>query len=449
MINNVVSGVGVTPRPSALRRTYTVPRGQATRGAAGRSHTLAAWLILIGLILPAAEAQVLIGGAKFTAGRAGVTLLLIPAFFMLCQSSRRLQLCDFFAFGTAAWSIGAAFYIGGLSSVVSASAEAIEFFGGYTVARGLLYGPAGTSAFIRSLKLAGITVIILAVADSISGRWIVHDAAAALFHTTALGPVYRDGVIRATSTLDHPILFGAFCGFLTALLLYTEQSVRRRVLYVGLCFLGCVLSKSSAALMSFSIALGIYTYDRLMGQYPWRWKAIWLVVAAVISTIFLVSNHPIGWILSHLTLDPQSAYFRILIWDAAIDKIAQAPLTGFAFNPLNNEILDKTVDSVWLVNSLHFGIPMIVFLFLTNVSAIWPIQRMSPESRNSHRDRMRRGFTIVLILIMFVGLTVHYWNFLWIFWGLCIGIRASFREEVAVQSQLGRSIGACNRRRAY
>jgi hypothetical protein len=42
--------------------------------------------------------------------------------------------------------------------------------------------------------------------------------------------------------------------------------------------------------------------------------------------------------------------------------------------------------------------------------------------------KMSTAFTIVLILLVFDGLTVHYWNFLWIFWGVCIGIRVSLRE---------------------
>ena len=42
--------------------------------------------------------------------------------------------------------------------------------------------------------------------------------------------------------------------------------------------------------------------------------------------------------------------------------------------------------------------------------------------------RMRTAFSLILVLFMFVGLTVHYWNYMWIFWGICIGIRASLRE---------------------
>ena len=49
--------------------------------------------------------------------------------------------------------------------------------------------------------------------------------------------------------------------------------------------------------------------------------------------------------------------------------------------------------------------------------------------------RMRTGFTMALTMMMFMGLTVHYWAYMWTFWGLCIGIRASLREQSIVAAQ--------------
>ena len=198
---------------------------------------------------------------------------------------------------------------------------------------------------------------------------------------------------------------------------------------VRFCFLGCILSLSSAALMAFGIALTTYTYDRLMKQFLWRWPAFWIVMGTLIFTIFLVANHPLGWVISHLTLDPQTGYFRFMIWEAALAYIAQAPVTGHSYELLNSWILDMTVDSFWLMFSLRFGVPITILFFLTNVAAFFPTRQKSKNETNDfYLDRMRRAFTLVLLMFMFVGLTVHFWNFMWIFWGLCIGIRASLRE---------------------
>jgi hypothetical protein len=41
----------------------------------GRPYRLVSWLALVGLVIPAWEGQISVAGAKLTAGRLGVTLL--------------------------------------------------------------------------------------------------------------------------------------------------------------------------------------------------------------------------------------------------------------------------------------------------------------------------------------------------------------------------------------
>jgi hypothetical protein len=134
----------------------------------------------------------------------------------------------------------------------------------------------------------------------------------------------------------------------------------------------------------------------------------------------------LGWVLTHLTFDPESGYFRYLIWERGLAFIDKAPLAGYSFNLLHDDILDSTVDSVWLVSALRYGIPMIIFLFLANFAAALPSG--TSKRTDFHTSQMSTAFTLVLMMFMFIGLTVHFWNFMWIFWGLCLGIRVSLRE---------------------
>jgi hypothetical protein len=116
-----------------------------------------------------------------------------------------------------------------------------------------------------------------------------------------------------------------------------------------------------------------------------------------------------------------------MIWDAALTHIAQSPVIGYGYQ-FNDVILDNTVDSIWLVISLRFGVPMLILFFLANVAAFFPGQREFKGTGDVHMDQMRRAFTLVLLMLMFTGLTVHFWNFMLMFWGLCLGIRASLRD---------------------
>jgi hypothetical protein len=393
-----------------------------------RSNSLAAWLVLIGLILPAWEMQISIADAKFTFGRAGVMLLLLPSLVVLCGRGRRLLISDVFAFAAAFWMLLAPVSVDGLSSLKSAGAVSVEFIAGYLAGRAFFREPAALATFVRVLKILLVTVILLAAADVVSGRWLSHDVAGALFGMPALNPVFRDGMIRATSTFDHPILFGTFCSLAAAILLFSESDVKKRFFYVGLCFVGGVLSQSSASLMTVALVLSAYGYNQLMRSVPHRWTIFWVAVASAFAALFLVSNRPLGWLITHLTLDPQTGYFRILIWDAALDQISQSPFVGNAFNLLGDGILDATTDSVWLVLALRFGLPIVILLALANVTALLPVRKQSGWANVAYMERMRLGFSIVLVLFMFTGLTVHFWNYIWIFWAVCIGIRASLRE---------------------
>ncbi|WP_141937356.1 hypothetical protein [Bradyrhizobium sp. UNPA324] len=391
-------------------------------------HQFAAWFVLAGLIIPAWEAQVSIAGAKFTVGRLAVTLLVGPALVLLTRRGRHAVVCDLFAFLTAAWMLGAAASTAGFGSLSSPAAESLQFLFSYIVARGYFFSPAALDTFVRALKILTVAVVLVGAVEYVSGRWIAHEAAAAIFGTTPLGAVTRSGVIRATSTLDHPILFGVFCALVNPIVLLSERAVGRKILLSGVCLAGCVLSQSSAALMAYVLGVAAYSYDRLMRRLPGRWMIFWTVLGVAIGALITLAEHPIGWLISHLTLDPVTGYYRILIWDAAFERIGQSPLTGYSFQLFDENILDSTVDCVWLVEALRFGLPAMACLLATNLMAIWPVRRHSGLEFDDFCERMNLAFTMVILLFFFTGITVHFWNYIWIFWGLCIGIKASLRE---------------------
>src|SRR6266478_4655653 len=89
---------GIAPRPRVTREN--------SEATGGRSHSLVAWLALIGLIIPASEVQIFIGGAKFTVGRIGIVLVFLPAIVTLLQKGRRLLPSDFLVLATATWMVG-------------------------------------------------------------------------------------------------------------------------------------------------------------------------------------------------------------------------------------------------------------------------------------------------------------------------------------------------------
>jgi hypothetical protein len=99
---------------------------------------------------------------------------------------------------------------------------------------------------------------------------------------------------------------------------------------------------------------------------------------------------------------------------------------GYAFKDFGSAEM-YSVDSVWLAYALRFGLPMVAFLFLANVTTLLPNKRMGPIG-DPFLERMRMALSVVIFMYMFVGMTAHYWNYMWIFWGTCLGIANSLRE---------------------
>jgi O-antigen ligase len=416
----------------ALLTAYGAPSGASVKGRpAAASHGFVARLILIGVFTPATM-TIYLGGAKFIPGRIVICLCLIPALLELFRKGRHLAAVDPFACLASGWMIVATVQAD-QESWSSAIAMVLEFLGGYLVARAYFFGEAALRTFVQVLKPIAVVVILLAIVDHLTGRIVTYNTIATLWGLPTFNPEYRNGMLRAFSTFPHPILYGTFCVVAGAIFLYSERTFSGRILYVGGCFFGCILAMSSAPLISFMIVMSTYAYDVFMRQYRWRWKAMVVALSIFLLVVFLVTNKPISWLVSNLTLDPSTGYFRVATWDTALYYIGLSPLTGYGFRDYANPddfFGNASVDSVWLSLALRFGLPSVVLIVLTNVLSFYksgPTGGLRPG--NSYMNNMRTAFTLVLVIYMFAGLTVHYWNNIWIFWGMCIGIRASLQEE--------------------
>lgn len=411
-------------------RANRIAAGTFAQSFVGRPSVLISVAALAGVLLPS-EMQISVAeGARFTAGRVAATLLFVPAVVALLRRQRRLIVCDFLVLLTSIWMIVAALSSAGTKALPTSGGEVLDFLGGYLIARAFIFGRPALDMFIRILKTFAVVAILLGLADNISGQLLTHNTIASLVNASdwPRGGMRRN-MIRAASTFDHEILFGVFCALTAAILVYWEERKLRRMIAFAVCFLGCTLSLSSAAILAILMVLGAYTYDQLMRQSRWRWAAFWLLLGLFGSIVFLVSENPLAWIILHLTLDPQTGYFRFMIWDAALTYIGQAPLIGYAYELFHDNIIDGSVDSIWLLQSLRFGIPMTALFFLTNIAAIFSGGRQSSGINcDPYIERMQRAFTLALSIFMFTGLTVHFWNYMWMFWGICLGIRASLGE---------------------
>jgi hypothetical protein len=397
------------------------------------------WLALIGIFLP------------YTFGSTGkyviaslFPLAVISLVVAIFRERRRFMASDFFVWAAALWMFGAEISVTSLS--LSTGSDALAFVGAYMVARAFLLRPASFREFFRAFKVISIALIALSLLDTLSGYFVISNLMKAIFHANVASPsivkgqgdIYRNlfgqHILRAASTFPHPILYGTFCAIAAAIFLYSEQTLVSRSFYVVVCFIGCVLSISSGPLLGFLIAVAIYCYDFAFNRYRWRWKVFWAVIAAVSLAIALLLDNPLGFIFRHLIFNPETGYYRILIWQHAFNFIANSPLTGDPTGSawVADDILSNSVDCVWLVLALLHGIPTALFLFLAVLAACVRVEQkhgLAPyDSEIQWIQRLRTGFSLALAVFALVGLTVHFWDAIWMFWALCLGVRASLEE---------------------
>jgi hypothetical protein len=306
--------------------------------------------------------------------------------------------------------------------------------GAYIVARAYIFGALALRVFVRALKFVAVIVIALAALEHLTQSIVTNNLIAALWGTPGFEPDYRSGMLRAYSTFAHPIFYGTFCATAAAIFLYSQQNLSSRVLYGVGCFIGCLMAMSSAPLISFMIVMSAYSYDHVMRRVLSRWRVLQLGLIVFFVTVYLTTNKPVSWVVSHLTLDPSTGYFRVATWDTSLYYIGLSPLVGYGFEvygEVGDFFANATVDSVWLVLALRFGVPLVALILLTNIASFYRSGKTPGGWRrlDPYMDGMRTAFTLVLVIFIFAGLTVHFWNNIWMLWGLFVGIRASLHED--------------------
>src|ERR1700730_11527006 len=395
------------------------------------------WLLLTGILLIPAGLNVHLSGEglKFTPGRAAIALLLLPALSVLLRASRRIVASDIFAFLTSAWMVGSRIPDDGLNP--SAVAAVIELFGGYIVGRAYFYGPRALKEFLRIFKVVTFLVIMIAVLDPLFGQNVAQTIAAMIAQTpVSISNQYRFGIVRAASTIEMAELYGTFCCAAASIFLFLEDNKTRKFGWAGFCLFGCILALSSGPLLAFTIIIFFTAYDYLFKRFSKRWKLVNALLALFLLIVFFVVDRPLPWLISHMTLDPETGFFRLYVFDYVAQQISMSPLVGYGFGAVGDDefLGTTTVDNVWLVCAARYGIPMIVFFLFANLATFASLGSARGNRSNSpFMMSAGTGLTQVIVAFMLVGLTVHFWNAMWQLWAVCIGVRGSIKEWHAQQ----------------
>jgi O-Antigen ligase len=424
---------------------------QFGRTAAGRSGSIAELylkLIIAALFLPEGL-SFYIGESRLTVAR--ILLIIFSATTLvryLSGPARVFVLSDLAALAAAIWMLLAGTITEGFAGLKGASIAAIEFTGCYFAFRYSL-GPINSSVrIVRFACKTMVVVIAIALLDPLTGKLFTYELAKGLtgyakpglewglaLHVDAL---FRNGIIRAMGPLEHSILFGCVCAWFGTLAFFTFPHRLFGWSIAAFALVGLWYSQARGAWVAYLLAFGLSGYYVFTRDFPMRWRLIGSAAAAAVIAIFLFSGSPIATLMKIAGLSPEAAWYREGIWHAAGPLVRQSPLFGIGSSwdwQASGDLFGPSVDAFWLQNTMTYGIPSTLLVFLTMVGSFWrgPIDNSPYLSVEEKRLSVALGIVITTAVLM--GFIVHFWGICWILVGAFPAIRANLAEAATLRHQ--------------
>ena len=354
-------------------------------------------------------------------------------FYKIRGNGYALVVSDIMVFALCSWMLVALYYntgakaLGGIGAV-----SAIEFVFAYLIGR-TVFGTIETYyLFVSALRVVVSALCLWAMTDIISGVNIVFKIGQVLTGGTSAIEFtsYRFGLIRAQGAIEHPILMGTFFAICFVIFLHSTLSHIQKLIWCFVSLFGMGLALSSAPFLSCALSILLYLYYRAFDQKPWRFTLLMLVSLYSLFLIYFLADDPVRVMIDHLTLDPQTGLYRLQIWRWGLVNVRSAPFFGIGLADwIRGDEMSATIDSLWLVQTVRYGIPGSVLLALALLSTGITVAVGRLRPLGAEIEDARRGLAICIFLYAFAAFTVHIWGYNWIFLASLLGIRAGLTES--------------------
>jgi hypothetical protein len=407
----------------------TQQRRHSARHAAAKVP-LSLKLILLVLFVPP-ELSIFFGDLRFTLER--LLLILLTPFVTVrlvqkvASGDYRFVASDLFVPLAALWMfVGPAVTYDMGYALHHSGPVVLEFLITYASTRVLLSGHGQALLFINMLCVLIVFVVMDAALDTATGTYITRELSS---HVTGYldfrinSDLYRLGLLRAMGPIEHPILFGFTCAI--SFMLSIAVKIRWRGFCIAGSALGLLLSLSSAPQQCTIMGLALLIYGRVLAGQHWKWHALEIGAGAFAILLFVSTPTPFGHLFDLFTIDPQTAYFRLYIWNMVGPAILQNPFFSVTATSYDYQ---GSVDAVWLYLALLYGMPCAI---LTGLSMLGSCSLPTDPGRAQllpEESRLGNVLGIVIFMIVYMGFTVDYWGITWILIGLLVGVRAHIGE---------------------
>lgn len=293
------------------------------------------------------------------------------------------------------------------------------------------------------LLLAGLSM----VAEVIAARSLVKPFFASLFGPL---PLYqggdavgiassasferRLGILRAAGPFSHPILAGVFLASFLPLYLYS--SLRHWPIFGGIgASILAVFSASSAPILLLLINATLLAVDWLQRFVTFvSWKVILPTLGVFVLLLHLGSQNGLINVIIRLTLNPQTGYFRQLIWQYGTLSVDKHPFFGIGYEGFERPSwMPESVDNHWLLLAIRFGaLPAFTIGFIA--IAVVCILCLNSNRGSEIERRLRVSLAASLFSLCLMGFSVAFFGGMQTWFYMLIAIAVSIAIAPAERS---------------
>lgn len=396
--------------------SHSIDRSKrSTPDALGTDETLISnklpWLVKLFLLSMLIPIEFSVSAVALSPTRLVMIVFIIPVFISFIRGSAgKILTCDKFFILYCIWLTVSMWTHYGIGRIEFTTISVVEFLFPYMLARIFIRNAGQYRRLViflyRFVLLLGFTAIF----ETFFGVRIFD----LVFGLLGLGREWssdtRFGLHRATTVFEHPILFGIFASTLLSPTIYTINGSKVNKIGNLLVVMITFLSLSSAAILSVALQVILVGWEKFVKSKT-RWYVFSTFVFFLYIFIEMLSNRSaFAVIISYLTFDPSTGYWRMLIFDFGIENVYSNPVFGLGLEDWIRPVWmqSASVDNYWLLNAMRYGAPGFFLLLLGFLSVVFSVARNDTIPSSSHSDRLGYVFSLSSLIVSLC--TVHMWG---------------------------------------
>lgn len=293
----------------------------------------------------------------------------------------------------------------GGGGIEAAGQSFLEITVPYLVARLFLKSPQQIARFLKIMCIIIAILGLLAIPEAVLQVRFLHEIPKMLTGITyEMQADIRQGLLRAASTFENPILFGLYCAMFLSLIWYSTFGIGTRLALVVGIIMATMTSLSSAPILLLLLQILLIMVERASRRIRLRTPLIAASVLAAVVFIEAFSNRGVARLIAaKLTLNPHTGYYRLLQWEFSIDDVRANPMFGINLeNWTRPHWMTDSIDNHWLFLAMNSGVPAVTIIFITMALLAYRLYRRRQTIHDPMLKSLMLGW-IIGISALFLG----------------------------------------------